>query len=241
MRGRSVRRTACLMVVLAMLAFTAIAQPIPEPGSTRVVSLTGTLTVTRLRQDPRPLQLHDAVQSGDELATGENSQAVLRSADGSTVIVYPDSRLVFNERSADLRELLHLFLGSIKVHIEKISGRPNPHKMTTPTAVIAVRGTTFSVFVDDTDSTLVAVEEGEVSVSNTQLPGQEVALRAGQRTWVRRGQPPQQARAFRGPSERADLARGIGRGREAAGMQQMDTMMGSRGMGAMSARTNPPH
>jgi hypothetical protein len=241
MRGRSVRRTTCLMAALAMLATIAIAQPIPEPGSTRVVSLTGTLTVTRLRQDPRPLRLHDAVQSGDELATGENSQAVLRSADGSTVIVYPDSRLVFNERSADVRELLHLFLGSIKVHIEKISGRPNPHKMTTPTAVIAVRGTTFSVFVDDTDSTLVAVEEGEVAVSNTQLPGQEVVLRAGQRTWVRPGQAPQQARAFQGPSERADLARGIGRGREAAGMQQMDTMMGSRGMGAISARTNPPH
>jgi len=239
MRGRSIRRTTCLLAALAILASIATAQPIPEPGLTRVVSLTGTLTVTRLRQDPWLLRLHDAVQSGDELATGENSQAVLRSADGSTVVVYPDSRLVFNERSADVRELLHLFLGSIKVHIERISGRPNPHKMTTPTAVIAVRGTTFSVFVDDTDSTLIAVEEGEVAVANTQLPGQEVVLRAGQRTWVRPGQLPQQARAFRGRSERADLAQGMGRGREAAGMQQMDTMMGSRGMGAMSARTNP--
>lgn len=238
---RSARRLFCLMLALTLAVSVGAAQTIPDPGSARVVSLTGTLTVTRLRQDSRLLRLYDAVLSGDELSTGENSQAVIRSADGSTVIVYPDSRIIFNERSADVRELLHLFLGSIKVHIEKISGRPNPHKMTTPTAVIAVRGTTFSVFVDDTDSTLVAVDEGEVSVVNSQLPGQEVVLRAGQRTWVRPGQPPQQARAFRGRSERADLAQGIGPGREAARTQQMDAMMGTRGMGSMSARTNPPH
>jgi hypothetical protein len=124
--------------------------------------------------------LNDAVQAGDELTTGENSQAIIRTVDGSAVVVYPDSRVIFNERSADVRELLHLFLGSIKVHIEKISGRPNPHKLTTPTAVIAVRGTTFSVFVDETDATLVAVDEGEVGVTNAQIPGQEVILRAGQ-------------------------------------------------------------
>ncbi|MDP2999081.1 MAG: FecR family protein [Bryobacterales bacterium] len=219
---------------------------VPDLGAARVVSLAGTLTVKRFRQEASPVRLNDSAQPGDELITGENSQAIIRTSDGSTVTIYPDSRIVFNERSADVRELLHLFLGSIKVHVEKLSGRPNPHKLTTPTAVIAVRGTTFSVFVDDTDSTLVAVDEGLVGVANLQSPGEEVLLHAGQRTWVRPGQPPQQAQAFRGRSERADLVpvrSGMGeRNRAMTGdmPQGMENRGNSRGMGPMSGRTNPP-
>jgi hypothetical protein len=157
--------------------------------------------------------------------------------------------VIFNERSADVRELLHLFLGSIKVHIERLSGRPNPHKLTTPTAVIAVRGTTFSVFVDETDATLVAVDEGLVGVANVQSPDLEVLLKAGQRSWVRPGQPPQQAQAFRGRSERADLMpapgsqgmMGSNSGMAAGMSQQAGSMGNARGMGSMSGRGSPPH
>ncbi|MBL0158890.1 MAG: FecR domain-containing protein [Bryobacterales bacterium] len=235
-------------VLLAGLTF-AQAQ-VPDPGAARVVSLAGTLTLKGFRQESRLLRLNDSVQSGDELSTGENSHAVLQTNDGSTVTIYPDSHVIFNERSADVRELLHLFLGSIKVHIEKLSGRPNPQKLTTPTAVIAVRGTTFSVFVDDMDATLVAVDEGLVGVASLESPDQEVLLKAGQRSWVRPGQPPQQAQAFRGRSERADLIPASGRqsgmgsgssGMGAAMSQQPGSMSGARGMGSMSGRANPPH
>jgi hypothetical protein len=235
------------VAALVILTLSAEAQTPPDPGAARVVSLTGSLTVKGFRQGIRALRVNDTVQPGDELATGENSQAMIRARDGSTIIVYPDSRVIFNERSADFRELLHLFLGSIKVHIEKISGRPNPHQLSTPTAVIAVRGTTFSVFVDDTEATLVAVDEGEVAVGNIQLPGREMILRAGQRTWVRRGQPPQQAQAFRGRSERADVAAGAGSGTMGMGntrggtAAEMHRTQSSPGMGSMSGRTNPPH
>lgn len=242
------RWAAVLAAVLACL--TPLKAQAPDPGAARVVSLTGTLTLKGFRQESRLLRLNDPIQSGDELATGENSQAILRTSDGSTVTIYPDSHVIFNERSADVRELLHLFLGSIKVHIEKLSGRPNPHKLSTPTAVIAVRGTTFSVFVDDMDSTLVAVDEGLVGVANRQAPDQEVLLKAGQRTWVRRGQPPQQAQAFRGRSERADLTpssgtqAGMGNGN--SGMtgsmsNQAGNMGSARGMGSMSGRSSPQH
>ncbi len=238
------------MTTVLVASLGLLQAQVPTQGAAQVLSLTGTLTLKGFRQDSRLLRLHDAVRSGDELVTGENSQAVLRTSDGSTVTIYPDSRVIFNERSADVRELLHLFLGSIKVHIEKLSGRPNPHKLTTPTAVIAVRGTTFSVFVDDTDSTLVAVDEGLVGVANIQTPDQEVLLQAGQRNWVRPGQPPQQAQAFRGRSERADLIPasgvqpGMGSGNSnmgAAMSHQAGSMGGARGIGAMGGKANPPH
>ena len=242
------RWAANVAVVLACL--TSLKAQVPDPGAARIVSLTGTLTFKGFRQESRVLRLNDAVLSGDDLATGENSQAVIRTGDGSTVTIYPDSHVIFNERSADVRELLHLFLGSIKVHIEKLSGRPNPHKLTTPTAVIAVRGTTFSVFVDDMDSTLVAVDEGLVGVANRQSPDQEVLLKAGQRSWVRPGQPPQQAQDFRGRSERADLMPasgaqpGMDNGNSGMGgtlSEQTGSMGSARGIGSMSGRSNPPH
>lgn len=226
-----------------------LAQISGAPGA-RVVALTGILTIKPAGQAAHPLQLHDAVQAGDELITGENSEAVIRTSGGATVRIFPDSRVIFSERSPDIQEFLHLFLGSIKVHIEKLSGRPNPHKLTTPTAVIAVRGTTFSVFVDDTDSTLVAVDEGVVSVANVRSPSQEMILQRGQRTWVRPGQPPMQAQRFRGRSERADMIPPRGMGGEMGNQMPEGSMGGSRmgqsagtpsGMGGMPGHSGPPH
>ncbi len=156
----------------------------------RIVSATGTVSLTRAgRELGRPAAGAD-LQAGDEIATGENSEALVRAEDGSTVRVYPDSRVVIQEYAPGLREWLHLFLGSVKVHIQRISGRPNPQGMTTPTAVIAVRGTVFEVFVDEMDATMVQVEQGMVSVAARASPRDEVLLRPGQRTWVGRGAPP---------------------------------------------------
>lgn len=207
-----------------------------RPDAPAVVSLKGTLTARQPRAEIRALRLHDAVLPGDELATGEDSEAVIRMPDGSSVRVFPDSRLIFNEQSADITEWLHLWLGSIKVHIQKLTGRPNPHKMSTPSAVIAVRGTTFSVFVDEAAATLVAVDEGVVGVANSRWPDEEVLLSAGQRSWIRTGERPMQAQRFRGRSEFADLIP-LRAGSRTAGMPQ-DAVMS--GMGAMS-NARPGH
>lgn len=239
-------------LILAGACAVPLAAQWGSTGPAQVVSLTGELTVRSPRQVARPLRLMDQVASGDELMTGANSEAVIRAPDGSTVRIFPDSHVVFNERSADIQEFLRLFLGSIKVHIEKLSGRPNPHKLTTPTAIIAVRGTTFSVFVDETEATLVAVDEGEVSVANVASPSQEVILHKGQRTWVQRGQPPASSQRFRGRSERADVIPGLRRqagagepmhtpssGRMAG--SEMAGQAGSRSMGGAMPRMGPAH
>ena len=243
---RSQCRIAVIAAVCLWLASAASGQA-PAAAGNQVVALRGSLSVVRGRQPARPLALHGAVQPGDELITDATSEATIRASDGSTVHLFPDSHVIFSEQSPDIREFLHLFLGSIKVHIEKLSGRPNPHQMTTPTAVIAVRGTTFSVFVDETDATLVAVDEGIVSVANVRDSAREVILHRGQRTWVRPGQPPIEAQRFRGRSERADLmplAAQRGMSGETSGAMQggMGSMAGSgsaRSMGGMSGRPGP--
>lgn len=243
-----------LALFLGLQSSPAQTVPPPLPGA-QIVYLAGELSVRRGRLPVQVLKLHELVQPGDALITGQNSEALIRTSDGSTVRIFPDSRVIFSEQSQDIREFLHLFLGSIKVRIEKLSGRPNPQKMTTPTAVIAVRGTMFSVFVDETDATLVAVDEGTVAVANRRSPSEEVLLQGGQRAWIRGDQPPTRAQAFRGRSDRADLipgpnaGRGIGGdGMNRGGMGEMADSMsatgssrGMGGMGGMSSRPGPPH
>lgn len=197
------------MSVVLALAF-AVCAPVPAqapdvPGA-RVVTLSGTLTMQRPGQTPQPLALNAIVQTGDELVTGPESGAVIRTPDGATIRIFPGSRFVLTAPSSGVSEFLHLLFGTVKVHIEKLSGRPNPHRMTTPTAVIAVRGTTFTVLVEDAGATLVAVDEGEVAVSNVALPSQVVILGRGRRTLVLPGQAPQRAQRFRGQSEQAGMA-----------------------------------
>lgn len=204
-----------------LLATAALAQA----QDARVVTLTGTLTLHRSGEDARTLALNDGVRIGDELTTGSDSEAVIETPGGATVRIFPDSRFVLTEPSSGLREFLHLILGSVKVHVEKLSGRPNPHKMTTPTAVIAVRGTTFSVQVDQAGATLVAVDEGEVAVANISMPEREVILKRGRRTLVLPGQPPMRAQRFRGISEQAGLAPWRG-GREVSPAPQPQAQQG---------------
>lgn len=236
-RHRGRRQPGLSSALIALLAWLFLAGDLraqttpPNLTGARIIGLTGELSLRRLREQPRVLKLNDEVQPGDELITGPSAEAVIQARDGSTVRIFPDSRIIFSEHSPDIQEFLHLFFGSIKVHIEKLSGRPNPHQMTTPSAVIAVRGTTFSVFVDDTDATLVAVDEGLVGVANRRAPSEEVLLHGGQRTWVRGDQPPLRAQRFRGRSEQADLIPGPGAGQA----------MGSRGMNgaAMGGHMDP--
>ena len=247
MRLPVLKIVAAALTLLALSSNPAVAQP-PLAGQARLISVTGNLSVRRASMASRVLAVNETVGIGDELVTDAQSEAVIQAADGSTVHIYPDSRVIYNEHAAGIGDFLHLFFGSIKVHIEKLSGRPNPHSMTTPTAVIAVRGTTFSVFVDDTDATLVAVDEGMVSVANRRSAADEVLLRPGQRTWVRADQRPLRAQAFRGRSERADMMPGQ---RGNAGMSgnamsgatgAMDAMPGSAlsgGMTGMPGRLGP--
>ena len=253
-RGSNLRLSVLKIVAAALTLFVwssdpAVAQS-PFAGQGRVISVTGNLSVRRASLASRALALNETVGIGDELVTDAQSEAVIQFNDGSTVHIFPDSRVIYNQQAAGISDFLHLFFGSIKVHIEKLSGRPNPHSMTTPTAVIAVRGTTFSVFVDDTDATLVAVDEGMVAVANRRLTADEVLLRPGQRTWVRADQRPLRAQAFRGRSERADMMpgqrgnAGMGGNAMKGAAGAMDAMPGSAlsgGMTGMPGRLGPHH
>ncbi|MCL5742759.1 MAG: FecR family protein [Acidobacteria bacterium] len=223
---------ACLVLCLPLLAQVGATPP------ARVVGLTGNLSLKRAQQAAMPLALQDTVNIGDELTTDQHSEATIRTSSGATVHIFPDSRVLFQEPSGNFRDFLHLFFGSVKIQIQKMERPPNPHQMTTPTAVIAVRGTTFSVFVDDSDATMVAVDEGVVSVANIRSPGSEILLQRGQRTWVRGALPPSRAQKFRGASEHADMMPDRGNGNAMGRQNSMQKGM-KKGMDSMPGASGP--
>src|SRR5213082_1007527 len=83
---------------------------------------------------------------------------------------------------------MNLMAGKVRFYIQRLGGRPNPYKVRTPTALIAVRGTTFDVAVFDGETVEVRCLEGRVTVENTALVNREireVILEPGRKTRVR--------------------------------------------------------
>ncbi|MBI4877961.1 MAG: FecR domain-containing protein [Acidobacteria bacterium] len=168
------------------------AQPLPAGGdpAARAIQVTGQVSVLR-DSYPWALKTGDAIQTRQVVITGADGFAIFQVSDGSRFEVYPNSRATFRNNPGNLRDLVDLWIGRVKVHIEKLGGQPNPNNVRTPTAVIAVRGTIFDVVVEDAEeTTLVSVEEGLVAVQHALLPrGDPKLVGAGEYIRVYKNSP----------------------------------------------------
>lgn len=159
-------------------------------SAAQVVSLAGQVQVLR-DSTPWALNAGHWVYPRQVVVTGPDGHATFRVADGSTFEVYPNSQVTFRRVPGNWRELLDVWIGRVRVHIQRIGGQPNFNRIQTPTAVISVRGTTFDVVVEgEDDTTLVAVEEGQVEVRHALLPdGRLHVLGAGEHVRIHRDLP----------------------------------------------------
>lgn len=180
------------VLLLAATLGVSVAQtpsfPVPETAAT-VSVLSGRAEIWR---DGQPWALHPGqpVRPGQEVRTGPDGYVLFTVADGSTFEVFPNSHVVFRDNPGNFRDLLNLMLGRVKVYIQKLNGQPNHNRVTTPTALITVRGTVFDVQVEDGESTLVAVEEGQVEVAHRLLPSSKrVYLNPGDTLRVFKNEP----------------------------------------------------
>jgi hypothetical protein len=183
------------LLTVALIAASAVAcfgQIFPSSidAAAKVISLTGQVSVLRDSQ-PWALNIGDLVQIQQVIVTGPDGLAKFQVSDGSEFEVYPNSNVVFRKNPGNLRDLLDLFVGRVKIHIQKWGTQPNPNRVLTPAAVISVRGTTFDVSVnDDDESTTVSVEEGTVDVRHALKPGGGAkTLNAGESIHVYKDQP----------------------------------------------------
>jgi hypothetical protein len=180
------------MLLLAATGVVCLsAQPLStEPlknGCARVTRQYGQVSVWR--GTPVALFVGSDIKRQEMIITGHDGFARFEVADGSWFEVYADSKVVFhNNPTVSYKDLLNVVIGKIKVYIQHLNG-PNYNSVTTPTAVISVRGTIFVVDVEDEDgTTVVAVDDGLVQVKNTTAAGKEPLLQPGDAIRVYRGQ-----------------------------------------------------
>jgi hypothetical protein len=131
--------------------------------SARLVSAFGDVRI-----GGKPAAAGAAVDVGDSIRTGGSSTAVVQLADGSRVKLAPDTegrldeqrRFQIKATAAAIDDglvaaTLRLLSGSVEVFASKVL-RARPLEVSTPTAIIGVRGTTYRVRNDVTPATAAA-------------------------------------------------------------------------------------
>lgn len=136
----------------------------------------------------RPAAAGAALDVGATIRTGEASTAVVQLADGSHIKLAPESQGRLDEQrrfqvkataaAVDdglVAASLRLISGSVEVFASKVL-RARPLEVSTPTAVIGVRGTVYRVRNDVTPATAAA---GAVNVSATEVLEGKVHAQVG--------------------------------------------------------------
>jgi hypothetical protein len=184
-RGRRFPRAAAAVAALALLlaaATAAAAQDTPVVGD--VGRVVGEVTVLR-GTDRLPAAAGTVLHEGDGIATGPEARVEILCADGSSIVIGPDSAVSVAayapaEGGAG-RALLDLIQGILRV---TLSGRTpwQSYEVRSATAVASVRSTDW--IVDATRiKTGVFVVDGQVAVTGRAGAG-EVMLAPGQGTDV---------------------------------------------------------
>src|ERR1035437_9754845 len=165
------------VAVLAQGPSSAMAQQLAGAG--RILTENGRVSVDH-SGDLWALAPGQTVNPGQILVTGADGYAQVELADHSVIEVFPNSRLVFRPNPSNWRDLVDIYLGKIRMQIQHITGGEPPYHVTSPTAVISIRGTVLDVEVGPSDDTTVQVETGVVGVRHRLLPGREVMVETGQ-------------------------------------------------------------
>jgi hypothetical protein len=176
------------VIVLACPAISARGQVTPVEA--RIASVSGAALVSNGGQAPTAAQRGDVLFPGEEIDTRGGGHLTIELTDGSLILVRPGSRVLLKDfRAANtLRELFEVLLGRVRVKINHFGGKPNPYRINSPTASIAVRGTEFSVAVNGVGDTEVIVYEGLVEVTSLTNPQNKVLVHPGQGVIVRPNQ-----------------------------------------------------
>jgi hypothetical protein len=175
-------RTVRTLLIAAVLAVCLAPLPAQDTKAT-VLNLIGRVSVMTDARGyyEQPLSQGMSVRPQQLIVTGPDGYAQFQVSDGSTFEVFSNARVMFRPTLGNWKDLLNVVLGRVKVFIQHgPGGAPNHNKVSSPTAVISVRGTVFDVVVEDADgTTLVSVDEGLVTVRNMTAVGNTVYVNPG--------------------------------------------------------------
>ena len=169
------RKSAFLLIgVLALFIFLGIVLMQSLVIVQRIATVSGIVGPVYVKKaaDPefRPLAADTQVLAGTQLRTGPGGEVTLNWVDGTRLRMAPESQLrvrkcSLNTSNRATTSLFDLDVGRIWVRVLELLGERSKFEIRTPTATAGVRGTVFSVQVDETGAMTVQVYEGAVEVA----------------------------------------------------------------------------
>jgi hypothetical protein len=138
------------------------------------------------------LERNTPLFNGDYIVTEPGARARLSMKDGSEITMTPGSKFTINRSSYDKNKkrfssFFKVTYGKLRFRVMKLVGRDHAYyRVKTPTMTCGVRGSDFSVEVDESGNTVLSTfEETEVEAWNTKYPEDKVFLGSWQQTEVR--------------------------------------------------------
>lgn len=189
-------RIAFLVLVVFSLAMAQTPPPqqtVLPVGSALVTEVKGEVTFTSSEGTPVTAQRGSTLTSGTKIETLKG-KVLLELQDGSQVLVNGHSNIVLRAPNEGKGYFLEQLLGNIVVKVQKRLGVAPSFRMGTPSAVITVRGTRFSVEVNKKRKTYVEVFEGLVDVAGILQDSPHILIRPGFSTGVDQDRSPQEPR-----------------------------------------------
>lgn len=150
-------RTAKVLMIMVCAAFIAsMAIAADSPRIAKVLEMEGSVEVKSASGSWMPAAIDMELKQGDMIRTKASSFALLNvdgMAQTATVEVKQNSELTLAELTADVEArsqstLLDLALGEVLIKAKKLHSDKSKFEVKTPTSIVGVRGTTFSVAVE---------------------------------------------------------------------------------------------
>lgn len=162
-----------------------------QPKPARAIETGGEVTLVRNGKG-QPLTAATAINSGDTVRSGANGSATIEFADGSRLLLQPNSEVVMDSLGGF--DATGMADTSVRLKRGRVESRVAPQKpesryrIITPAAVAAVRGTEFRSGADN-DGALMRSEvlEGKIAVTGS---GVTRDVPTGYGTVAERGKPP---------------------------------------------------
>jgi hypothetical protein len=172
-------------LILALFASgpAALAAPAPEPAG-RVTIVLGAVEATAPDGSVRTLSRQDPVFEGDTLRSGPRGRAQIRFTDRSLLSLRPDTEISIDDYEYDEavpasgRQSLDLAGGGFRTLTGEVAERNrDAYRVSTPLAVVGVRGTIWDAFVTRNGALLLGVARGAISAESNS--GRQIQLGVG--------------------------------------------------------------
>lgn len=177
------------VILSALIAMSIPAAAIDEGTESITYDVVGVEGKLFLEAEPEEQRLGagDHAVSGDRLRTGSSSSATIGVPSHTTVfrLQAKTSCTLAHDRPG---VLLHVEKGRLRALFGSYTGT-DPRLVTTPSAVLAVRGTEYGLRVKKNGDTEIVVFDGVVEVTDPLGENPPIRVEAGQQSRIKTGRP----------------------------------------------------